>query len=606
MIVKSTFRRAKGLEVHLLRNDTNESVDVRRDLFRGAPLDLHLALRLMDGISRSNAHAVRSFVHVVIAPGKPLDDQAIATTLATIEEVFGIAADAPRAVVQHAKGARPSHFHAVYSIVDLRTGRAIKSHDNNGKDELISRRLELRFGEAIIPGPRLAENIAMLRARGATEEAEQLALLTAGPDQQALSRNDRQQAGRLGRDPAAMSAHVYDLYETAGRDFHAFARSLAVNGYHLCDGEKAVLVGEDESGFQTSLVRCLRREGKANGRPLQLREWHLQQAFPQLQPKAVERDTGHARARKGAARELDTEWQRGIFEAVADADAIALATFRAKRKAQREDLEKAEREAFRMSLKAQRDAIFELHRVRDEVRRLRVDRAFRNARLFGSPALHRLAFALAATGVLMTGAGVVAALLAGAFAGGALPSLHHARRLSIRVKRERTRDRHSRDTAVKALHKRHVIEGRRSSKQITRFSFDQVPKSDRILAGFYAAKLLGRSTTADKITVAAAEEALGPEIIQGIRTILERGSALQVRRFAHWYTGVPEGRRDRAVAAALARHQDQRVRKTQGGQKPAISDQTMDGTSVKSGDKKVRINRSRKQFVQRRGGRDLG
>lgn len=217
MIIRTTFRRAEGLEAHLLNSVSNEAVLSRADMFRGGVSDLHLALRFMDGISRTNGKVFRSFIHVVVAPAKPLDAKALAQALTTFEEEYEISHDAPRAVVEHAKGARPSHFHAVYSVVNLDTGRAVKSHNSFAKDELVGRRLEIAIGEPIVPGPHLSANIDEMKARieerpvswMSSQEAEGLVgILTEylpKKDRDQPSRKDRRQAERLGFDKETFS-----------------------------------------------------------------------------------------------------------------------------------------------------------------------------------------------------------------------------------------------------------------------------------------------------------------------------------------------------------------------------------------------------------------
>ena len=86
MIIKSSFRRAGGLATHLLSAATNERVRVRDDLFRAAPPDVRQALRLFDGISRTNKRTIRSFVHVIVSPAHDLTELELSTTLKMIEE----------------------------------------------------------------------------------------------------------------------------------------------------------------------------------------------------------------------------------------------------------------------------------------------------------------------------------------------------------------------------------------------------------------------------------------------------------------------------------------------------------------------------------------
>ena len=174
MIVREQFRRAGGLADHLARLDTNKSVTVRSDLCQGVPPDIRQALVVLAGIARTNPRTKRHFIHFKISPSKP-DARAIRRALDLIEKEYGIAPGSPRLVVEHQKGDRPNHFHVVYSIVDIGTGRAVPSEGNYLKDEIISRLLELELGEAITPGSRHADVVEALRDRGQANEAAVLA-----------------------------------------------------------------------------------------------------------------------------------------------------------------------------------------------------------------------------------------------------------------------------------------------------------------------------------------------------------------------------------------------------------------------------------------------
>ena len=566
MIVKSTWRRAGGLEVHLLRTDTNEIVRVRTDLFRGAD-DLHAALRLMEALARTNPRVARSFVHIVISPDHVLTEPELVQALAMVEKEHGLSSIV-RAVVTHLKGDRATHVHAVYPVVDPATGRAIPSHGNFERDELISRRLEFAFSERITPGPRIEENVAELRRRGLDAEADRLSPYLPVRHQDPLSRADRQQASRLGVEAPQWSARAFAIFEEAGRDLETFAGRLEAAGLSVARGtknlllddaddrdRKVVLLVDDTTGYSTSLVRLLRREGKAAGRPFAITEREVSAAFPAELPFEQVRDVGLERARAKAGREVEVERRTATFEALADGDAAELEAFRVRRRKAREAEEAQAQIAFRATLKARRDAIQTLYRERDAVRRRRVDRAFQAAGLFATPAMKRLAFGLAAAGVLMTGGGLAMALAGGLYAAHLVPSRARARSLAAAAQRDRAGDTAARRAALDDIYRRTRDEARSPSERV-RFSFEMIAKEDRVLAGFYADALL-RTAHGDKGPVAAANaaaDALGPATAAGIARMLERGSPLQVRRLRHWYRGIISERRSSAVEAALKRH----------------------------------------------------
>lgn len=587
MIVKSTWRRAGSLKKHLLRTDTNEAVRVRTDLCRGAN-DLHAALRLMDALARTNLRAERSFVHVVISPDHVLTDAELAETLAMIEAEHGLSS-VLRAVVEHLKGARAPHFHAVYPVVDPETGKAARSHGNFERDELISRRLELAFGERVTPGPRIEQNVTELRRRGLDAEADRLSPYLPVRHQDPLSRADRQQASRLGVKALEWSARAFVLFEGAGRDLATFAARLEAAGLSVARGTKdvssaddpedrdrrVVMLVDDATGYSTSLVRLLRREAKGAGRPLAITEREVGAAFPAAPPFEEARDIGLERARARAGREVEVERRSAIYDALADGDVADLEAFRVRRRKAQDAADAQAQVEFRATLKARREAIQALYRERDAVRRRRVDRAFRAARVFATPAMRRLAFGLAAAGVLMTGGGLAMAMAGGLYAAHLVPSRARARSLAAAAQHDRRADAAARRAALDAAYRSTRDEQRKSTGHV-RFSFDQVATQDRLLAGFYADALL-RASDGDKSATGAAKaaaDALGPVVAAGITRMLERGSDLQVRRLRHWYRGVAPSRRDAILAAALRRH----VQGRSPGEKPPPTTASIDAT----------------------------
>jgi hypothetical protein len=174
MISRTQFIALDGQAAHLLNTDNNKRVLVRAEFVRNSPLDLLEATRVFAAIARTNLRTTRDLVHTKISPAHTLSDAELAHALQLIEEAFGIASTMPRFVVQHSKGDRPDHFHVLWPIVDPTTGRAVKSNDNFLQDELVSRRLELQFGEPITPGPRMIEVIEILQAQGLQVDADRL------------------------------------------------------------------------------------------------------------------------------------------------------------------------------------------------------------------------------------------------------------------------------------------------------------------------------------------------------------------------------------------------------------------------------------------------
>ena len=561
MIVKSSWRRAGGLEAHLLRTDTNETVRVRTDLFRGAD-DLHGALRLMEAFARTNPRVVRAFVHVIISPDHDMTDDEIGRALAMVESEHGLSS-VLRAVVAHLKGTRAIHIHAVYPVVDPVTGRAVRSHDAFERDELISRRLELAMDERITPGPRIDANVAGLRRRGLDAEADRLAPYLPVRHADPLSRADRQQASRLGVKAAEWSARAFAIFEEAGRDLTAFADRLEAAGLLVARGskdvspmnegprsdDKVVLLVDDATGYSTSLVRLLRREAKAAGRPLAVKESEVSAAFPHAAPFGQARDAGLERARTQAERNLATERRAAGAEAALDGDVEELEAFRRQARKAREEEDARDRSLAQTTLRARREAIAALYRERDAVRRRRVDRAFQTARLLDTPDVRRAVFALAAAGVLLTGGSLALALAAGVVILELLPTRARARAAAAAARHERAGDAARRRGETDDAYRTARAAARSPA---VRFTFDHVPKADRVLAGLLADAMLKGGPPSPE--AGAARAALGPEVVAGLTRMLERGSPLQVRRLLHWYRGVAPERREQASKAALQRH----------------------------------------------------
>ena len=550
MIVKSTWRRAGGLEAHLLRTDTNETVRVRTDLFRGAD-DLHAALRLMEAIARTNPRVARAFVHVVISPDHGMTEAELAEALAMVEAEHGLSS-VLRAVVEHLKGSRASHTHVVYPVVDPATGKAARSHNNFERDELVSRRLEIAFSERVTPGPRIEQNVAELRRRGLHAEADRLAPYVPVRHEDPLSRADRQQASRLGVKAPEWSARAFALFEGAGRDLATFAGRLEAAGLSVARGDIAMLLVDDATGYGVPLTRLLRREAKAGGRPLTITEDQVAAGFPHTAPFGQARDAGLERARTRAEHDLATERRTATTEAALDGDVEELAALQKRARKMHEDEESRTREAAWATLRARRETIQALHQEREAVRRRRVDRAFRAAKLLDVPELRRVAFALAAAGVLMTGGSLALALAAGVVAAELLPTRARARAAAAAARIDRAGDAARRRSETDAAYREAKAAAAAAGADGVRFTFDHVPKADRVLAGFVAAALLQGGSP--PIEVQAARDALGPEVVAGLTRIVERGSPLQVRRLLHWHHGVAPDRRGLSVAAALARH----------------------------------------------------
>lgn len=119
MIVRSRWRRAGGLAAHLGRTDNDESVVVRDELCRDAPLETDQALRFFTAIAKTNVRAKRHLIHIKVSPGGPdLSDHQLASLIESVEDEHAIPSTMPRHVIEHRRGARAAHVHLVYSVAD--------------------------------------------------------------------------------------------------------------------------------------------------------------------------------------------------------------------------------------------------------------------------------------------------------------------------------------------------------------------------------------------------------------------------------------------------------------------------------------------------------
>ena len=436
MIVRSRFVVLDGQAMHLARTDTNRRVILRHDLFRDAPLDLRDATRFFSAIARTNLRAKRDMVHIKISPSHDMTDQEIRYTLALIEKEHGISGTMPRLVVQHAKGDRPDHFHVIWPLVDPETGRAIQSKENYVTDELVSRVLELRFHEAIVPGPRMEEVVEILTQRGQVDEASALAGIAPVKTGGRLGDGARQQGGKLGIDPVKFGMEVESIWSAAGGDPKTFVANISLVGMRLAAGDKAVMIVDDRTGYSAPLARQVQQFAKAAGHTVKIRKEDLRTSFPDLPALKDAIQAGLADANSRATAGVSFEFDLLTAEAKIDGQGD-LAERLKKARARARDKRKS---AIKATLKARRAEIRALFRQRDRIRRARIGRAFRAAHWIDNQGARKLAFLLASSAALIAGGGLGIALLAGGMAIGALPTYERARAIKRLAEIERNAD----------------------------------------------------------------------------------------------------------------------------------------------------------------------
>jgi hypothetical protein len=411
--------------------------------------------------------------------------------------------------------------------------------------------LEIQFGEAITPGPHLEQNVEELRRRGRNDEADLLAKYdpTAGPKRRTHA--ERQQDERLEVNGNALEKRLFEHYEKSDGNLTQFAKNAAEEGFSLAQGDKVVMALHDESGSAFALGRVLRRAAKARNKAISLSENDLRKIFRALPPLQEERGRGFDRALVRSDAAVDVELKTGAFEALADADVEEFEALQILRRRRRETEEARRREVFKATLKDRRAAIQNGYRERDAIRQRRVDRAFRAARILDTPENRRLAFMLVSVGLLLTGASLTMALFGGVVAVGLLPSYASARGQAMAARTQRIAEQSLLQVEMNGVYgtlKKELPQPRPN------FNFNVIAKPDRVLAGFYAVSLMRTAEHPLTQVALAAGEALGSETSRQIMNLVERGSKKQITTLCSWYSAIPAGRRNPALAAALRHH----------------------------------------------------
>lgn len=543
--VKDDPRRAD----HLLSTSNNRRVVEHRDLDRGCPGDLRQFLAFSSALTAAHSRAKITLAHFKLSPSRPLDRRQLLRAIACIRRENGIARNHPMRLIEHDKGDRPPHFHLLFSAVDPATGRVLSSKDNYARDELVSRRLEIQFGEKITPGPRIQRNAADLRARGKIREAE---ILEGHQPVRRRDRNaeaDRQQAARAKLPLGEFRGRLLSAVGEAIR-FGSLRQALARYGLSVAIGtRKATLMAvHDGSGMALPLLGSITiaSDGRVALEPSVVED--LRRDAPLISQARVE---GAARTLKQADRALIREIDRGRLEAAIDGEFndIFSRMWRSRKPADEEISSR------RSSQAAQRREAQAMRREEARVRQLRINRAFKAARLLQSRPARRVAFAMAATGVLLTGAGLTVALGAGIVATGALRGYGQARRAEAQAlvaQRHRPADlSRGRDRLV-GMHAnaRHgpqysqpaeggaaepppAASSQREERQ-TAFDFAVVPKTHRALAAMALDVLAGRPTPIGQDVL---QRVLGGEVYAGLASLAQTGSVRQRRHIQSWNGG---------------------------------------------------------------------
>lgn len=445
MIVITNQRSVGGLADHLglTGEGSNDSVTVREELLRSVPADANLAMRLMAGVSRATLRNTHDFWHVIFSPGGALDDDKRRRLLNAYEAEFGIPASVYRHVTEHVKDSRPdhddreAHLHVLYSAVDPETGRALRYRRFKERDELVARTLELEFDEPLTPSVRVDRLVAILKERGQHALAHKVAQC---PRAEVGLRPDKptvQAAARLDVPLKEVDEQIRIMWQIANGDLRRFKAKCAESGFAFAKGHTVVMLVHIESGLETPLVKHVNRVTKAEGDRAGLQERDVLAAMPELQPLAIVRKQTKEAGLTQSAADVLREFDRLGAEMDLDGQAV-----RAKQiKAAGSKLAQRLSDTERRTLKERQIAIRQRYRLRDRLRRIRVQRAFLAAHILGSADTRKIAFVLAAGAIILTGAGLVAALTGAGIAVAMLPNKRQAHQVKREVDREAQIDR---------------------------------------------------------------------------------------------------------------------------------------------------------------------
>ncbi|AMJ61599.1 hypothetical protein [Bosea sp. PAMC 26642] len=226
------------------------------------------------------------------------------------------------------------------------------------------------------------------------------------------------------------------LWRSSGSDLRRFAAACPEAGFGIAMGHKSVTLFHLESGLPTSLVRHVNLVSKAHGEGARLLERDVREVLGRL-PTLKELQGTYARSSvQRAGQAVEFEFDRFIGECEADGDTIV----DAKAKAAKARLANRLSDQEGLELRNRQAAIRDRFRQRDRIRKARVNRAFLAARIFATPQMKKLVFFLAAGAAVLTGAGVVTALIGAGMVVAALPDRRDAQRVRQAANAERNSD----------------------------------------------------------------------------------------------------------------------------------------------------------------------
>ncbi len=189
-------------------------------------------------------------------------------------------------------------------------------------------------------------------------------------------------------------------------------------------GKKSVQLVEGEMGGYFDLARLLRSAARAEGKKRSIKQDELVEAFGSLESLDDARDRILSVRLKQLEGEVEREQELLQLEVTVDGDQPSEA------QVQRAANKASATLGSDATWKARRQAILTEQRMRDEIRRRRVDRAFKLAEWLDCPEARQVAYLAAAGGVLLAGGGLALAIVAGCVAVSQIPTRERARALA--------------------------------------------------------------------------------------------------------------------------------------------------------------------------------
>ena len=246
MIINGGSRRGAGnLAQHLLREDTNEHVQVIE--LHHASQNLGEALGDWQLMTHLTGHGKLGLYHANIDP----DDKYNMTpdqwmrSVEVLEKELGLQGQ-PRAIIKHEKDGR-EHLHVVWQRTDIDTQKLRADNWNYAAHERAARQLEKEFGHDLVQGKHVGNEKDRAELRAEVDRT--------------LSYAEFQQAQRAGKDAKQIKKLVTNLFHQS-QNGAEFKRDLAWEDYILAKGNRRSLVLVDRAGEVYSLSRYTKGIGK--------------------------------------------------------------------------------------------------------------------------------------------------------------------------------------------------------------------------------------------------------------------------------------------------------------------------------------------------------